>query len=108
MSALALSGGIAAQRAVEQVYWDAREWPAQNPGPKPSLDQVEPGSLIEAKALDAVKMTNALQAYWHHTISGNDLQAEIDRQAADSRRPEMLRSLWTALGDDPLAVAETL
>jgi hypothetical protein len=28
------------QRAIEEVYWQHRIWPAANDGPKPSLDKV--------------------------------------------------------------------
>jgi hypothetical protein len=33
---------VAAQRAVEEVYWNHRLWPKENPGPKPPLSAVIP------------------------------------------------------------------
>ena len=32
--------GIDAERAIEQVYWNRRIWPARNARPKPRLSQV--------------------------------------------------------------------
>jgi hypothetical protein len=47
---LSLQDRLAAQRAIEAVYWDRREWPSQNPGSKPGLDQVLPASALHDKA----------------------------------------------------------
>src|SRR5215831_1853261 len=33
---------VAAQRAIEQVYWNHRIWPQENSGSKPSLSDVLP------------------------------------------------------------------
>src|SRR4029453_13511329 len=46
---LTLEDRIAARHAIEEVYWRHRTWPADNPGPKPSLDQVLPPSAIRAR-----------------------------------------------------------
>jgi N-acetylneuraminic acid mutarotase len=105
---LDLGTRVTAQRAVEGVYWQARQWPGQNPSAKPSLDQVVPASALQSKVLASLRMSAALQTYWGHTITGSELQAEVERQARDSRRPEMLSALWGALGDDPTLIAETL
>jgi hypothetical protein len=35
---------VAAQTAIERVYWRHRIWPSENPGPKPSLDAVLPAA----------------------------------------------------------------
>jgi hypothetical protein len=37
---LTFADRVAYQRAVEEVYWQHRIWPKENPGPKPSLDEV--------------------------------------------------------------------
>jgi N-acetylneuraminic acid mutarotase len=99
---------VAAQRSIEGVYWAYRDWPAQNGTQKPSLDASMPTSAITAKALDAVRLSSALGTYWGHTVTGAELQAEIDRQATDSKSPDMLRALWHALGNDAGLVAEAL
>jgi hypothetical protein len=43
---------LAAQKAIEQVYWDQRVWPKENPGVKPPLSAVMPDSAIRAKVED--------------------------------------------------------
>jgi N-acetylneuraminic acid mutarotase len=105
---LDLNARVAAQRGIESVYWKYREWPSQNPGAKPALDQVVPVSVIRDEAETALRLTNGLKTYWNHSVSGAELQAEIDRQARDTRQPEMLKDVWASLGNDPTLIAETL
>jgi N-acetylneuraminic acid mutarotase len=107
-SALDLGARVAAQRAIESTYWNHRDWPSQNPGSKPSLDRVVAASVIRDKTERTLRLTNALRTYWHHSVSGAELQAEVDRQARDTRQPQMLEDLWAGLGNDPTLVAETL
>jgi N-acetylneuraminic acid mutarotase len=57
---------------------------------------------------DSLRLSNALEAYWGQPITGAQLQAEIERQARDSRQPEVLVELWAALHNDPQLIAETL
>src|SRR2546426_498843 len=52
---------VTAQRAIEQVYWSHRIWPAQNPGAKPSLSAVMPEAAIRAKVEDYLEKSNALE-----------------------------------------------
>ena len=74
---------LASQRAIEEVYWKHRIWPAENPKPKPPLEAVMPLELIRARVEDSLRLSNALEAYWGQAITGAQLQAEIERQ-----RPE--------------------
>ncbi|GEM_PF-1154576 len=99
---------VAAQRAIEEVYWRQRLWPKENPEPKPALDAILPESAIRAKVEDYLRQSRALEAYWQHPITGKQLQAEMERMATQSKRPEALRELWAALGDDPFVIAECL
>ena len=107
-TAVDLNARLAAQRAIESTYWTYRDWPGQNPGAKPVLDHVVPASVIRDKVETTLRLSNALRTYWNHTVSGSELQAEIDRQARDTRQPKMLSDLWSALGNDPSLIAETL
>jgi N-acetylneuraminic acid mutarotase len=99
---------LACQRAIEEVYWKHRIWPVENPNPKPALDAVMPLDAIRARVEDSLRLSNALEAYWGQAITGAQLQVEIERQAQDSRQPEILRELWAALHNDPQLIAETL
>jgi len=99
---------VAAQRAIEEVYWRHRIWPGENPGPKPPLDAVMPEAAIRAKVLDYVKKSVALERFWQRPITAAELQAEIDRMSRDTRDAALLYELYEALGNDPQLIAETL
>ena len=40
-------------------------------------------------------------------ITPEQLQAEMDRMAQDTKQPDMLREIFEALGNDPFVVAAT-
>jgi len=105
---LSLDERIAAQKVIEEVYWRHRIWPKDNPGRKPSLDVVVPESVLRAKVEDYLKKSNALETWWHRPITGDQLQAELDRMARGSRAPRVLQELFDALGGDATLIAETL
>ena len=107
-STISFETRLAAQRAIEEVYWKHRIWPAENPKPKPPLEAVMPAEAIRAKVEDSLRLSNALEAYWGQAITGAQLQAEIERQAQDSKQPEVLLELWAALHNDPHLIAEIL
>jgi N-acetylneuraminic acid mutarotase len=99
---------VAAQRAVEAVYWRHRIWPETNPRAKPDLQEVMPETLIRSKVEDYLKKSAALERLWNYRISGDQLQTEINRMVASSRAPAILNELFAALGHDPLRIAECL
>jgi hypothetical protein len=105
---LTLAERTACVRAVEDVFWQHRLWPTENPGPKPSLDAVFPPAALEARVTDSLRLSNALAVYWQQPITGAMLQVEVERMARDTRQPEVLREIWQALGHDPRLVAECL
>jgi hypothetical protein len=105
---LTLEQRVAAQRAIEQVYWNHRIWPKQNPGAKPPLSAVISDAQIRAKVEDCLGKSQALETEWQRPITHEQLQAEIDRMAANTQSPDVLQELFDALGDDPCLIAETL
>jgi N-acetylneuraminic acid mutarotase len=105
---LSFEARVASHLAVERVYWQHRLWPEENPGPKPPLEAVLPTSLLRERAADGLLMSAALDVFWAQPITGDQLQAELERQARDSRQPDLLRHLWRGLGDDPYVIAEVL
>ena len=56
---------VAAQRAIEEVYWRHRIWPEINPTPKPPLSAFLSDQAIRAKVVDYLKKSNALETWWH-------------------------------------------
>jgi len=105
---LDLEERVAAQRAIERVFWAHRIWPEGNAGPKPPLEQVLPESVLRARVDDALRMSSALERFWGQGIRAADLRDEIERMAAHTGAPEVLRELFAALGDDPFLIAEIL
>lgn len=99
---------VAAQRSIEEVYWRKRIWPEQNPGPKPALDHVLPADAIRVRVTDDLRKSNALERFWNQPITPQQLQAEMNRMARETRDPATLRELFAALGNDPTRIAETL
>ena len=105
---LTLDERVTAQRAIEEVYWRHRIWPKDNSKPKPSLDATMPASAIRAKVEDYLKQSSVLDMWWRRPITGDQLQAELDRMARGTRDPRVLQELFDALGNDPVVIAETL
>jgi hypothetical protein len=105
---LDLEARVAAQRAIEEIYWKNRIWPATNPQRKPHLAALLSDVQLRAKVVDSLRMSAALEANWGRPVTGEQLQAELDRMAADTKSPETLNQLFNALGRDPAVIAECL
>jgi N-acetylneuraminic acid mutarotase len=99
---------VAFQRAIEDVYWRHRIWPRENPNPKPSLDAVMSQAQLENKVAGYLRDSLALENYWRQPITAEQLQAELDRMARDTKQAGVLRELFEALGNDPAVIAECL
>src|SRR5262249_1354646 len=94
---------VAYQRAIEEVYWRHRIWPrnsGENPFPKPSFDAVMSQAQLENKVKGYLRDSLVLEDYWQKAITAEQLQAEMDRMARDTKQPEVLRELFEALGND--------
>src|SRR5436190_6424110 len=63
---------------------------------------------LEEKVADYLRKSQALEDYWQRPITAEQLQAEMDRMARNTKQPEVLRELFTALGNDPVVIAECL
>src|SRR5882672_10224025 len=98
---LSFAERVTYQRAIEDVYWRHRIWPNERRDSKPLLDSVMPRSQLEKKVADYLRKSQALEDYWQRPITAEQLQAEMDRMAADTKQPEVLRELFEALGSDP-------
>ena len=59
--------------------------PKENPAPKPPLSAVMSDDAIRAKVEDYRRKSNALEERWRRPITGDQLQAELDRMAHGSR-----------------------
>src|SRR5947209_5762444 len=99
---------ITYQRAIEDVYWRHRIWPKARPDPKPSLYAAMPQAQSEKKVEDYLRDSQALEAYWQKPMAPEQLQAEMERMAWNTKQPEVLRELFEALRNDPFVIAECL
>jgi N-acetylneuraminic acid mutarotase len=63
---------------------------------------------IEKKVTDYLRNSHALEDYWQRPITADQLQAEMDRMAKNTRQPEVLRELFEVLGNEPFVIAECL
>jgi N-acetylneuraminic acid mutarotase len=105
---LSLDERVQARRAIEAVYWRHRIWPTENPTPKPALDTLIPPAALRARVEDSLRKSNALDQLWRRAVTGEQLQAELNRMTSQSKRPEVLGEIFQALGNDPLLIAEAL
>ena len=63
---------------------------------------------LEKKVEDYLRNSQALEDHWQGPLTAEQLQAEIERMARNTKQPEMLRELFEALGNDPFVIAECL
>lgn len=98
---------VAHQYAIEEVYWRHRIWPKENPSAKPALSAVISRGDVEKTVLDYLQKCRDLQRAGH-TISSEQLQAEMERMASQTQAPDVLRELFAALGNDAYMIAECL
>ena len=63
---------------------------------------------LENKVAGYLRDSLVVEAYWQKPITAEQLQAEMDRMARDTKQPEVLRELFEALGNDPAVIAECL
>ena len=96
------------QRRIEEVYWRHRIWPAENSAPKPALDEVLSDAVIRERVATYLQKSAALEAFWQRPLTGEQLQAELNRMVRQTKKPELLRELFTALENDPVLAAECL
>jgi hypothetical protein len=94
---LTFADRLACQTAVEEVYWQARIWPESNPGFKPALSEIASDAALAAMVEETLAHSVALERYWQAPITGEMLQAELERMAAASRQPAALQELYSAL-----------
>src|SRR5258705_1435502 len=105
---LTFADRVAYQRAIEEVYCQHRIWPKANVGRKPPLGKVMSQAQIEEKVEDYLRNSQALEDYWQRPITPDQLQAEMERMASQTKQPGVLREIFAALGNDPFVIAECL
>ncbi len=105
---LSIADRLNSRRAIEQVYWEHRIWPSENPGPKPPWSAVQSEGSIRDRVEEVLARTRALRERWSEPIDASRLQAEIGRIVRETRDPDRLRELFAAVGNDPERIAEVI
>jgi hypothetical protein len=72
------------------------------------LDAVISRAQLEKKVADYLRNSQELEDYWDRPAAPEQLQAEMDRMAKQTKQPRVLRELFAALGNDPFVIAECL
>jgi N-acetylneuraminic acid mutarotase len=98
LGTLDLERRVEAQAAVARVYQAHREGP-------PAGAEL-PRSVLEAQVVDYLRLSAALDQYWHTPITADMLARETRRIETQTRMPERLAEIRHALGDDPVLFQE--
>lgn len=96
---------LRAQKSIERVLYEQRIWPENNP-PRPPFEKAVPDEIIEQKVQSYLKKSIILEQFWKRPITGEQLQAELDRMMQQTKKPQQLRELFAALNNDPQLIAE--
>ena len=96
---LSLQDRIEAQTAIERVYHSHRT-------DHRSFEQEVPSAVIEEKVRTYLLQSMALERIWHTPVTSAMLEAEMKRIARNTRYPDRLEEINTALGNDPLLIQE--
>jgi len=99
---------VAYQRTIEEVYWHHRIWPKENLIAKPFMDAVMSQAQLETKVANYLRESQKVENDWQRPITPEELQAEMDRMAENTKQPDILRELFAALGNNPFVIAECL
>ncbi len=105
---LSFADRVAYQYAIEEAYWRHRIWPKENGGPKPALDATITATQVRQKVENYLRNSELLANYWQQPITPNQLQAEMERMAHQTKQPDLLAELFAALNNDPALIAECL
>jgi len=92
---------VEAQRAIERVYFSHLD------GARRTFEQTVTQELLERKVRTYLKQSLALDELWHTPITAEALRREAERIARDTKFPERLREIQTALNHDAVLLQET-
>ena len=99
---------VACQATIEDIRWAHRIWPKDNSTQKPLRSEILSNGQILERAKNSLAMEAALATLYGITIDDSLLQAELNRMAKQTRAPERLEEMFSALNNDPVAIAECI
>lgn len=105
---LSFEARVEGRRALERVWYEHHLWPEQNVDPKPPFETLYPEADRRAAVEESLRMGRALDLLWQDPVTPDQLQAEMERMARDTKMPDRLAEYWAALAGSPERVAECL
>src|SRR5262245_32401783 len=91
---------VAAQAAIEKVYY------SHQIGASRSFEEAVPRAVLERKVRIYLKQSVALEKLWHTPLTAEALDKELGRIGRNTRLPDRLREIYSALGEDPVLIRE--
>jgi N-acetylneuraminic acid mutarotase len=91
---------VKAQEAIERVYY------GHQIGATKPLDEVVPRSVLEKKVTTYLEKSVALARLWRTPVTAAMLNRELERIARDTRFPDRLKEVYSALGNDAFVIEE--
>jgi N-acetylneuraminic acid mutarotase len=99
---LSFAERLEAQRTIDRFYYEHQT------GSHAPFDEAVPVEVTRRKVLLYLQESAALEKIWHHYITPEALQRELERISRSSRLPDRLHNLDERLGNDPVLIAECL
>lgn len=99
---LSFEDRVKAQEAIERVY-DAHQIGATKP-----FEEAVPRAVLEKKVRTYLEESAALERTWHTPLTIRALAWELERMNRNTRLPERLRKIYSALGNDRHLILESL
>lgn len=93
---------VRAQEAIERIYY------SHQTGATRPFEEAVPRTILEQKVRTYLKQSLALERFWKTPVTAAALQREMARIAANTRFPERLEEVYSALGRDSFVVLECL
>jgi hypothetical protein len=95
------------QQQLDELAWQEQNWPQQNPGAKPAFSEKYADDLSETKTHRLFAQEWLLEQNGT-VIKASDLQNELNRVVQQSKAPNQLARMLSALGNDPQTIGECL
>ena len=92
---------VAAQRAIERVYYSHQQ------GATRSFEEAVPRDVLEEKVRTYLKQSVALDRFWRTPVTAEALRRELERIESGSNYPDRLMEIYAALGQDAFLIQET-
>jgi N-acetylneuraminic acid mutarotase len=99
---LSFEDRFACREAIERVYY------SHQIGATRPFEEAVPREVLERKVRTSLLQSVALEQWWRTSITAESLERELDRIVRNTRLPERLLEVYSALGNDSVLIQECL